>query len=202
MALELWMVTALANLIMVIIYGLIAIEMVVAIIKGRQLLSNPLLTATAAVFVTCTFGHGMHLEHSVLAAAGVWGESGVATGLAVRETFSDPTLIVWDVFTALVAIYFYTLRSRFAVVYRGAALNEDLAKREAQAMELHDNVVQGLVQAKYHLNVGNRAEAERVVAATLGSSRSIITNLLGKEGSEIALGPGDLRRMEPAGEKR
>lgn len=202
MSFEWWMVTAAANAVMVLVYALISIEMIVAIVRGRQLRSNPLLTATAAIFVSCTLGHGIHLEHATLAAWGAWGDEGIATGLAVQQEFSDPRLLVWDAFTAVVAVYFYTLRSRFAVVYRGAALCEDMAKREAQALELHDNVVQGLAQAKLALDMGDRDEGRRVLETTLRASQRIITSLLGKEGSEVALGPGDLRRATPADVQR
>ncbi|MHB8584794.1 MAG: hypothetical protein ACYDDF_03015 [Thermoplasmatota archaeon] len=192
MSIDLWMLTAGANAIMVVIYGLVSIEMIAAIINGNQLRSNPLLTATAAVFVTCTLGHGLHLEHTLVAASGVLGTA--ATQAAAQAEFADPRLVAWDVLTAMVAVYFYSLRSRFAVVYRGAALCEDLDKREKQAMEIHDNVVQGLVEAKLALDMGRREEGRAAIERTLRSSQAIITELLGKEGSELALGPGDLRR--------
>lgn len=193
--LESWMVTALANGVMVVIYALVAIEMIRAIIDGKQLRSNPLLTATAAVFVTCTLGHGDHLAH-VLSGA-LMGDT--ATAAAAKAEFSDVRLVVWDAFTALTALYFYTLRSRFAIVYRGAALCEDMAQREKQAMEMHDDIVQGLAQAKMALDLGRRDEGRAAVEATLKASRRIMTELLGDEGTELALGPGDLRRNAPAG---
>jgi hypothetical protein len=196
---ELWMATAAANVIMVVVYAMISFELVSALVKGRQWATNPLLTVTAAVFVTCTLGHGMHLEHAVLAASGFWGAGGEAVGAAARATFSDPRLLVWDAITAVVAVYFYTLRSRFAIVTRGAAFCEDMAKREAQALELHDNVVQGLVQAKLELDLGRREEGLRTIEATLGSAKQIITGLLGSERSDVALAPGELRRSEAAG---
>lgn len=198
MAFEWWMATAGANAVLVVVYGAITVEMINAIVRGRQLLTNPLLTATAAIFVTCTLTHGVHLEHAILAGGGIWGAEGLEIGAATRAAFADPRLLWWDVATAIVAIGFYTMRSRFAVVYRGAALSEDIAKREAQALELHDNVVQGLSQAKLALDLGRREEGRMAITRTLEASRRIITELLGKEGSEIALGAGDLRREKPA----
>lgn len=192
MAVEWWMVTAVANVIMVVVYGLIAAEMVRAIIAGRQLRTNPLLTATAAIFVTCTLGHGAHLLHATLGIAGH--EHAID---AARAEFADPRLLVWDALTAVVALYFYTLRSRFAVVYRGAALCEDMERRESQAMELHDNVVQGLVEAKMALEMGRRDEGRASIERTLAASRRVITDLLGTEDAGNALGPGDLRRTRP-----
>jgi hypothetical protein len=197
-AFEWWMVTVGANAIMVLVYGLIAIEMLRAIIDGRQLRSNPLLTATAAVFVTCTLGHGAHLAHALVPTPMFWGSGILEPSAAVRAEFGDPRLLWWDVATAAVAIYFYTLRSRFAVVYRGAALCEDMAKREAQALEMHDDIVQGLAQAKLALEMGDRDEGYRAIEATLAASRRIMTDLLGNEDSELALGPGDIRRQAPA----
>jgi hypothetical protein len=183
---------------MVVIYGLIAISMLRAIIDGNQLRSNPLLTATAAVFVTCTLGHGAHLAHALVATSAFWGVGSLEPLDAVRAEFGDPRLLWWDVATALVAIYFYTLRSRFAIVYRGAALCDDMAKREAQAMEMHDNIVQGLAHAKMALDLGDREEGRRAIESTLAASRRIMTDLLGTEGSELELGPGDIRRGLPA----
>lgn len=190
------MVTAAANAVLVVFYGLIAIEMINAIIRGRQLLSNPLLTATAAVFVTCTLGHGAHFEHATLSIAGF---GGTAANVATRAEFGDLRLVFWDTFTAVVTIYFYTLRSRLAIVYRGAALCEDMAQRERQALELHDNVVQGLVRAKMELDLGNREEGRRAIGEALDASRRVITQLLGEEEAGMTLGPGDLRRTRAAG---
>ncbi|MHB8634708.1 MAG: hypothetical protein ACYDBQ_12240, partial [Thermoplasmatota archaeon] len=68
-----------------------------------------------------------------------------------------------------------------------------------QAFELHDDIVQGLAEAKLNLDVGRREEGLRAIERTLLASRRIITELLGSEGSEIALGAGDLRRHAPAG---
>jgi len=194
--LEAWTVTAIANAIMVLIYGLVAIEMIRAIIDGKQLRSNPLLSATAFVFVMCTLGHGDHLAHTLIAVSPL---GTAAAAAAAKASFGDPRLLAWDAFTAVVAVYFYTLRSRFAIVYRGAALCEDMAKREADALDLHDNIVQGLAQAKLALDMGRREEGRQAVLESLAAARRMMTDLLGNEASELALGPGDLRRTESAG---
>lgn len=199
MAFEWWMLTAAANAVIVVVYALVAISMINAIIDGRQLRSNPLLTATAAIFVTCTLGHGAHLVHALFASTAFWGVAGDLAADRVRAEFGDPRLLAWDVITAVVAIFFLALRSRFTVVYRGAAFCEDLEKREAQAMEMHDNIVQGLARAKLALDLGDREEGYRAIDATLIASRRIMTDLLGKEGSDLALGPGDIRRKVAAG---
>jgi PAS domain S-box-containing protein len=76
-------------------------------------------------------------------------------------------------------------------------LNE-VERRQRQALALNDEVVQGLAVAGYALGAGDSGTASRAVAATLSSARSMVTNLLGEEGSEARLGPGDLVREKPA----
>lgn len=199
MAAEWWMVTAGANAVIVVVYALVSISMIRAIIDGRQLRSNPLLAATAAIFVTCTLGHGAHLAHALLPSGAVWGAGGPVAASRIAAEFGDARLLVWDAVTAVVAIAFLALRSRFAVVTRGAAFCEDLAKREAQALEMHDDIVQGLAQAKLALELGHREEGYAAIEATLAASRRIMTEVLGQDGHGLALGTGDPRREVPAG---
>lgn len=189
MPIELWLVTAGANVVMASVYAWIAALMIVGLWKGKQWLTNPLATATAAIFVTCTVGHGLHVWH-VLAFAG--SDAGTA---AARTAMSDWRLLAWDLFTAGVAVWYFTLRKRLRLLFEGAALCEDLQQRQAQAQELHDNVVQGLVQAKLALDLGRRDEGARAVGETLESAKKIITGLLG-DGARPE--PGSLRRRQPA----
>jgi signal transduction histidine kinase len=190
MAIELWMVAAGANVVMASVYAWIAVVMIVGLWKGRQWFTNPLATATAAIFVTCTVGHGLHVWH-VVALAGV-ADAGTA---AARTAMSDWRLLAWDLFTAGVAVWYFTLRKRLRLIFEGAALCEDLQQRQAQAQELHDNVVQGLVQAKLALDLGRRDEGARAVGETLESAKQIITSLLG-DGARPE--PGSLRRRRAA----
>lgn len=64
-----------------------------------------------------------------------------------------------------------------------------------QARELNDNVVQGIVLAKYALEHGDLATARSMVDATLAEARRMIDDLLG----EADLEPGQLRREAAAG---
>ena len=52
--------------------------------------------------------------------------------------------------------------------------------------------------AKYALDQGEDEKSQKAVEETLKKARLIITELLGDEDSEVALGPGDLRRQRPA----
>lgn len=204
MNVDLWMFTAAANAVLVLVYGAIAFIMLKAIVQGRQLLSNPILTSTFAIFLTCTIGHGLHLEHALAPAVGVWlgyadPADAAAIGAAVRATFSDPRLLAWDIATAFVAIWYWTVRTRFQLIFKGAALCEDMAQRQQQAQQIHDDVVQGLVKAKLALELGQREQGLQAVEETLASSKRIITDVLGEKGGGLGLAPGDLRRESTGG---
>lgn len=64
-----------------------------------------------------------------------------------------------------------------------------------QARELNDNVVQGIVLAKYALERGDVATARAMVDSTLAEARRMIDDLLG----EAEVEPGQLRREAAAG---
>jgi hypothetical protein len=77
--------------------------------------------------------------------------------------------------------------------------SEDMGMRARQALELNDDIVQGLVVAKYALEQGRQDEGQRAVEETLKKARLIISDLLGVQDEESALGKlGHLRRERPA----
>jgi hypothetical protein len=71
---------------------------------------------------------------------------------------------------------------------------EDRRARERQALDIHDNIVQGLAEAQLAFDVGRPEQAREAVDRTLAAARRLITDLLGEPGSGTELGPGDLRR--------
>ncbi len=68
--------------------------------------------------------------------------------------------------------------------------------RERQALEINDNIVQGLVVAKYSAQRGDSDEALRAIDETLGRARRLITDQLqsvsGRRTGKVR--PGDLAR--------
>jgi PAS domain S-box-containing protein len=69
---------------------------------------------------------------------------------------------------------------------------------QQQALELNDNVVQGLAAAKLALDIGQEERAASLVERTLSSARAIISGLLRDAEKEERLKPGDLVREKPA----
>ena len=106
--------------------------------------------------------------------------------------------VVWDGLTAAVGIYYLTLRSTYGSLIRGAALFEDLKEKQRRALEINDNIVQGLVVAETALALDQKERSQEALEATLVAAREIISDLLGEMGTEVRLGAGDLRRSRPA----
>ncbi len=189
-----WIVGAIANAVVSGAYLAIAFHILVGIARAAQWRTNPLALATGFIFFTCGVGHGIHVVHMVLPFFGL----DEAAGQIARASHSDWHLWVWDSITASFAVWYFTLRSRFPALLRGTALFEDIRVRQREALDIHDNVVQGLAVAKLSLDLGRVVEATAAVERTLAASRKIITDLLGNSNPEVALGPGDLRKTSAA----
>ncbi len=71
--------------------------------------------------------------------------------------------------------------------------------RRRQILEINDNIVQGLVVAKYALDADDSEHAREAVEQTLVAARRMITDLLdGSVIGEPKMRPGDLIRLRPA----
>ncbi len=71
--------------------------------------------------------------------------------------------------------------------------------RERQALEINDNIVQGLVVAKYSAQRGNVDGAIEAIEDTLVKARELISAQLSDVHEGRGLQPGDLARREAAG---
>lgn len=70
--------------------------------------------------------------------------------------------------------------------------------RRRQALEINDNVVQGLAVAKYAYETGNQAKAAAAVESTLAAARRIISDLVEEIGPDEIFGTDVLVRRTPA----
>jgi hypothetical protein len=188
-----WEISAGANAVIGIAYLVIAYIILGGLIRTNQLTSNKLGLATGLIFLTCGVHHGTHAFHMLIPTFGIHDQQ----ALDLRASWHWPS-VAWDIVGAGVALYYLSLRGSYASVLRGAQLFEDMKVRERQALEINDNIVQGLSVAKYALDQGEDEKSQKAVEETLKKARLIITELLGDEDSEVALGPGELRRKRPA----
>jgi PAS domain S-box-containing protein len=72
------------------------------------------------------------------------------------------------------------------------------AQGRKQALELNDEVVQGLAVAKLAIEAKEYDKGLRAVAATLGRAKEIVNRLLAKQHETQPLEPGDLVRDRPS----
>jgi hypothetical protein len=158
-----------------------------------QLFTNKLATATSAIFLTCAVHHGSHAVHMLLPLLGVDDPK----ALALRDAWHWQTA-VWDLFGMGVALYYLSLRGSYASVLRGAQMFEDFKVRERQALEINDNIVQGLAVARLALENDERDESQIAIEDTLRRAQLLIGELLGAQAGTEGLGPGDLRRRRAA----
>lgn len=190
-----WHIGAAANVVILVAYLAIAFTIVRHLLPQGRWRNSPLAVATAAIFFTCAVHHGSHPVHQLLPVFGAERE----IGQAMRVAFDDWHVSGWDVITAAVGVWYWTLRGRFPVLVRRSQLFEDQLERERQALEIHDNVVQGLASAKLAFELEDRDRGMAALEQTLGSARHIITDLLGASGDAGAV-RGALRRDRAAGD--
>lgn len=188
-----WQAGATANAIVSVAYFLIVAAILVPLLRTRQVLANRLGLATAAIFFTCGVHHGTHAVHLIGPTFGY----DVAAGEALRRAFTFHT-VVWDSFSAVVGVYYWSLRRTYGSLMRGAALFEDLKEKQRQALQINDDIVQGLVVAKMALELDDRERSQEAMAHALASASGIISDLLGNQDPGAGLGAGALVRERPA----
>jgi hypothetical protein len=177
-----WQIAMAANAVIMVAYFLISAAIVVPLARSGQLRSNPLGGATAAIFFSCAVHHGVHAVHMLMPTF----VDGDERGLAMRQAWGWP-LTIWDIVGAAVAVYYWSLRRSYSSLMEGAQLFEDLRKREQQALELNDSVLQGLVVTKMALDLDDVEKARTSLDHSIESASRIITNLLGSEHFSIKL---------------
>jgi signal transduction histidine kinase len=181
-----WSIGLAASATITVAFLAVAAVLAVNLTRSRQWRRNPLGTGTFLLYLTCGGGHAMH----TLQLVGPWFGVDAAAGAAARLEYSEWHTWVADGVTALAGVWYWTMRRKFPGLVTGAAVYEDLRLRQRQALEIHDNVVQGLARAKLALDLSRGDEGSAALEETLAASRRIVTELLGDR--DIA--PGDLRR--------
>ena len=187
-----WQIVTVANLIVAACYFAISGIILNGLVQTGQLGRNKLGLATGLIFLTCAVHHGTHAIHMLLPSIGVEDPRGIA----LRDAWHWQTA-VWDLTSAAVGIYYLSLRGSYASVLRGAQMFEDLKARERQAVEINDNIVQGLTVAKYAMDTGRDDQSRRAVEEALRNAQDIISGLL-DEAEDGRIEPGRLRRATPA----
>lgn len=186
-----WQVGLALNAIIAVAFLAVAYVLLTNAIKTHHVRNNPLGVATTVLYITCGGGHVVHTLQLLDVPLGFASAAGVAIQ---AEYENNPHMWIIDFLTAVAGVSYWLMRRRFPALVSGAAVYEDLRERQRRALEINDNVVQGLVRAKLALDMRHTEEGDQAVADTLGKARHIITDLLGKEEVEL----GSLRRTASA----
>jgi hypothetical protein len=188
-----WQVTAAANGVIMLAYSLIAAAILVALVRTGQVRTNLLGTATSAIFFTCAVHHGSHTLHMLAP----YLHLEVKEGLAMRQAMGWHAA-VWDVLSAAVAVFYWSLRGKYgALLQHGPALFTDLKAGQRSALEINDNIVQGLALAQYRYESGQPELAHQAVVKTLAAARTMMSDLV-DAGAGRGIEAGDLVRNLPA----
>ncbi len=190
---EWWHVAAVGNVVLLLAYLGISAAIVVPLLEAGQLRSNRLGLATALIFFSCAVGHGLHGIHLWSPVLGFAEEHGRASQAVV-----DWHLALWEVSTAVIGIWYWTLRRSYGRLIEGAKLFEDLRERQREAAEINDSVVQGIVAAQLARKLGREQEADDILAGTLESSRELVSRLLAEAAAGATQDAGDFVRARPA----
>jgi hypothetical protein len=150
------LVWTVANGVIGMAYLAIALVIAVPLARAGRLRGNPLAVATAAIFLTGAVHHGA-------LAAQLWGWP----------------LVVWSSLTAIAACWYWSLRRSYRSLTMGPQLFDDVRRREQQALELNDTVLQSLVVAKLALDLDDPERAHRALDSSIAAASKMVTDLSG-----------------------
>lgn len=183
-----WQVAVTGNGIVAVAYFLISYAILVPLSRAGQVVTNRLGTATALIFFTCAVGHGLHSVHALLPFFGVTGlEADAGRSVEAHDA-------AWTVLTAVVGVYYWTLRRSYGQLLEGATLFQDQVARQQEAGVINDGIVQSLVAAKLAHRLGRDADVNAAIDAALVSSQDLVGRLLHDVTGDRPLRAGDFIR--------
>jgi len=111
----------LGNVVIMMAYAAISAAIAVPLTRARQLRTNKLATATALIFFSCAVGHGLHalMSFRTLESAASMHDMGAA------HPGTPLPIGLWDLLTAGVGIYYWTLRRGYGVLLGKGAIYID-----------------------------------------------------------------------------
>lgn len=192
-----WQLGAAANGVTAAAYFLICWTIASALVQAGQFRSNRLGAATAAIFFTCGVHHGDHLVHVLLPTFGV----GTRSATAMRVAFDWPT-VAWDLCTAAVGVYYWTQRRSYGRLLEGGTMFVDQQRRQREALEINDGIVQRIVAAQLAARMGRADDADAALDDALAASRELVMRLLAEAGTRDVPQAGDFVRAAPATPRR
>lgn len=116
-----WATTVVLNLVITLCYLIISGLVFRGLAVTRQLSTNPLALATSLIFLSCAAHHGHHALHVLDAGPG-----------QVRDAFGTWHSVAVDVFGAVVAVTYVSLRRRYSTLLNTPSMFEDQVTAETE----------------------------------------------------------------------
>ncbi|MFI5938428.1 ATP-binding protein [Actinoplanes sp. NPDC051494] len=155
------------NIVIACAYAAITLAILVPVVRAGQVRTNRLAGATAMIFFSCAVGHALH-------AVMYWQAAYTASGMPVMHEESGWPMwpsATWDVLTAAVGVYYWSLRRNYGVLLAGTgALFEDPHEQQRRHdLELREQVAAGRAQAEAERD----AQAAMLLAVITNSQSAI-----------------------------
>ncbi|GLY95180.1 ATP-binding protein [Actinoplanes sp. NBRC 103695] len=155
------------NVVIACAYAAICVAIVVPVVRAGQFRANRLAVATALIFFSCAVGHAFH-------AAMYWPGGFVPPQMAAMHDLAGWSLwptAVWDVLTAVVGVYYWTLRRGYGVLLdgTGALFVDPAAQQRRYGIELRERVADARAEAE-----AERDAQAAMLGAIIANSQSLI----------------------------
>jgi len=111
----------LGNLVIMSAYAAITVAIAVPLARAGQLRTNKLAVATALIFFSCAVGHGLHALTAYRAVL----DPAFMPGMRAASSGHSWWSAGWDLFTAAVGVYYWTLRRGYGVLLGKGAIYVD-----------------------------------------------------------------------------
>lgn len=168
-----WMIGLGLNVVIGAAFLTIGTMLAVQLTRTGQWTTNRIGSLFTLLVLACGVGHGARAL--LLAAPSLgWFET---VGMASRIEFADWHMWVADGVTAAAGVFYVIARTMDKDILQTTRAFEDYRSRRARAIEIHDNVVQELAEAKIALKAGEQATAEAALKRGLRASQAIISRV-------------------------
>ncbi|HYN97329.1 MAG TPA: PAS domain S-box protein [Pilimelia sp.] len=135
----------LANMVIAAAYASITVAIVVPVTRAGQLRTNKLAAATAMIFFSCAVGHALHAVMAYLTIM----KSPELHHMRPDAAGWSWTAAIWDVCTAGVGIYYWSLRRGYRVLLgEGAIYVDPWGQHRLDAAAARERAAQELAEAQ------------------------------------------------------
>jgi two-component system cell cycle sensor histidine kinase/response regulator CckA len=156
----------LGNLVIMVAYAAITVAIVVPVARAGQLRSNKLAVATALIFFSCAVGHGLH---ALMAYEAVRLTDPRMPGMPMSASSHSWWSAGWDLFTATVGVYYWTLRRSYGVLLgKGAIYIDPWGQRRLDEADAREQAARDVAEShRATLTAVVESIDDAIVGATL-----------------------------------